>query len=315
MGCTVRHHRVHAGTETFAGQGVEPRCVAPGGPLRGTGDERGAELRALSDSPWLQGLTGAEKGDLVRSAELRMVNRGAFLFREGDETSTVFLLIKGRVKLVRTAPDGREVILRFLGPGHPFGFVASLLGSAQRISAQVVEASAVLAWTHEELLRRMLDIPQLGINLARLTAERLQAGWDRIQELSTERVEQRVARAVMRLGASIGQPAEDEVALELLVSEQELAELAGTSPYTISRVLSHWKRLGVARVWRRRVLIEHPHTFDLLYAQGMVGPARHPASVQVRAAGEGRVAEPTAGRPSIALRPRTTTQLQSCGTK
>src|SRR5438132_4840284 len=199
MNCTVRHRRVHSGAAILAGQGAKSGCVAHGASLSGTGDAPGAELRAWNDSSWLQGLESAEKSDLMRSAELRMVNRGAFLFRQGDETSTIFLLIKGRVKLVRTAPGGREVILRFTGPGHPFGFVASLLGGPRRNSAQAVEPSTVLAWAGTELLHRMLDLPQLGINLARIIAEHLEATWGRLEDLSTERVEQRVARAVMRL--------------------------------------------------------------------------------------------------------------------
>ena len=167
------------------------------------------------------------------------------------------------------------------------------------------EASTVLAWARAKL-HRMRDLPELEISLARLTAEQLETQRYGVQDLTTERVEQRATRARMRTGCAIARQTGGEVALELHISEQELAKLAATTTF-INRILSHWKRLGAARAGCRRALIERPHTFDRPCAQGISGVALHTDSVLSRAAGKGRLVETFAGGPSIVVRTRNDT--------
>jgi CRP-like cAMP-binding protein len=80
-----------------------------------------------------------------------------------------------------------------------------------------------------------------------------------LQELATERVAQRVARALLRLAAQLGEKTETGVRIDLPLSRQSLAELTGTTLYTVSRLLSAWESEGLLEVGRERVTIRSPH--------------------------------------------------------
>jgi CRP-like cAMP-binding protein len=82
---------------------------------------------------------------------------------------------------------------------------------------------------------------------------------DRYQELATERVEQRVARALLRLARQVGQKEEDGILINLPLSREDLAEMIGTTLYTVSRILSRWEHQGLVKTGRERVLIRNPH--------------------------------------------------------
>jgi CRP-like cAMP-binding protein len=82
---------------------------------------------------------------------------------------------------------------------------------------------------------------------------------DRYQELATERVERRVARALLRLARQVGQKEEDGVLIGLPLSREDLAEMTGTTLYTVSRILSGWEHQGLVEAGRERVFIRDPH--------------------------------------------------------
>jgi len=82
---------------------------------------------------------------------------------------------------------------------------------------------------------------------------------DRYQELMTERVEQRVARALLRLARQVGQKADKGVLIGLPLSREDLAEMTGTTLYTVSRILSRWEDQDLVETGRERVLIRQPH--------------------------------------------------------
>jgi CRP-like cAMP-binding protein len=90
-------------------------------------------------------------------------------------------------------------------------------------------------------------------------AQRLQEFQGQIRTLSTERVERRLARVLLRLVCQVGRKIEDGVLIDLSVTRQDLAEMSGTTLYTVSRILSQWERQGLVDSGRERVVIRNPH--------------------------------------------------------
>jgi CRP-like cAMP-binding protein len=92
-----------------------------------------------------------------------------------------------------------------------------------------------------------------------LLAGRLQELQDRYRELATERVERRVARALLRLARQTGRKVENGVLIDFPLTREDLAEMTGTTLYTVSRILSGWEKEGLIETGRQRVLIRSPH--------------------------------------------------------
>jgi CRP-like cAMP-binding protein len=101
--------------------------------------------------------------------------------------------------------------------------------------------------------------PRISINAVRILANRVREFQDRVRELSTERVERRIARALLRLVRQAGKKVPEGVLIDLPLSRQDLAQMTGTTLFTVSRTLSQWESRGIIQSGRERVIICFPH--------------------------------------------------------
>jgi len=209
----------------------------------------------LRRCPLFHNVGAAQVRAVLRNTGTRCVGRGGFYFRQGDRATEVYVLIRGRVKLVRCRPEARRGILQFILPMEPFGYEAALGGAGHVVSAQASEESEALVWHATALVHIMTSHPMIARNSLRLMAERIQGKWERINGLLTESLEQRVARALLLLGSRIGRRAERSPAIELTLNHQDLAAFVGTTPFTISRIFSGWRRHRIVDAGRGWVVI------------------------------------------------------------
>jgi len=169
---------------------------------------------------------------------------GRFFFHQGDPAKVLYVLIEGHVKFHASNARGQQVLLRAIGPGETFGAVAALGDAFHPASAQAIGNCAALGWESDVISGLMGQFPRLALNAVRFLAGRVEEFQDRYRELSTERVERRVAHALLRLARQMGKQVEGGVLIELAFSRQDIAEMAGTTLFTASRVLSAWEQQG-----------------------------------------------------------------------
>jgi len=100
--------------------------------------------------------------------------------------------------------------------------------------------------------------PYLSFDLMKLMTGYIQEMQERYRELATEKVQRRIALVLLRLTSQMGTKSADG-RIELTFTRQDLAEMAGTTLYTVSRVLSEWEKRGLVESGRERVLIRNPH--------------------------------------------------------
>lgn len=203
-----------------------------------------------------EGLTADQRQAWVVAARARDYARSAVIARQGDAATDLYLVVSGFLKVVQTTTDGHEMIVRFTGPGEPFGGVVALEGAAYPVTALAAQATRVLGW-HVNVLQALLDkTPQVRTNLMREMAAHMTDAFTRVHELSTARVGQRIAHALLRLMRQCGRPgAHGGIVLTQTLTRQELADLTGTTLYTVSRTLSQWTSDGVLGSEGRRLVI------------------------------------------------------------
>jgi CRP-like cAMP-binding protein len=214
----------------------------------------------LAESQPFRGLSAANLQAVLQVAQCRQVERNAFFFHQGDPATTFYLLAQGEAKLTRMTSEGHQMLVRFAKPGECFGVIAVLNNTVYTLSSQAVTDCLALVCDGETLARLMEHYPRIALNVLGLVAGHYTRLLDRYQELVTERVEQRVARVLLRLARQAGQRTEDGVLIGLPLSREDLAEMTGTTLYTVSRILSRWEHQGLVEAGRRRILIRHPHT-------------------------------------------------------
>lgn len=159
----------------------------------------------LAGIPLFRGLD--HDGLLAAAGDARLVRAaaGRTFFREGEPARSFFVLHRGRVKFTQISAEGHEVILRVIGSGEPFGGVAAVADNvAYPITARAVEPSEAYSWDGKRITALMHRFPPVAINAARMIAERLHELQRQRRELMTERVERRIARALLRLAEQAG---------------------------------------------------------------------------------------------------------------
>lgn len=184
---------------------------------------------------------------------------GATLFREGDPAQKVYLVLKGRFKLSKQHEDGKEVIVRYIKSGEMTAAVSVFSGKNYPVTAQAVGPSEAVGWDRETMLELMNAQPQIAINLLGVVVERMEDVQNRYLELQVERVEQRVARALLRIMKISGRRIEEGVLIDFRLSRQDLANYTGTTLYTASRTLSSWEKKGWIRSGREKIIVVDPH--------------------------------------------------------
>lgn len=208
------------------------------------------------------GLTGTERQAWLQEARLRDVRRGDVVARQGEPADAFCLVESGLLKLLQLTPDGRELIVRFVGPAEPFGGVVALQGAAYPVTALAATPARLRVWPRETLARLLEAFPQVRHNITREMAQHMTDALTRVRELSTERVAQRLAHTLLRLMRQVGQATPDGVLIAHPLTRQELADLTGTTLYTVSRTLSKWQADGVLQASARRLLVRSPDRLE-----------------------------------------------------
>jgi CRP-like cAMP-binding protein len=114
-------------------------------------------------------------------------------------------------------------------------------------------------------MRQVLETePRVTLNAVQFVAGRLHDLQRRHRQLMTERVERRVARALLRLVHEAGRRVDAGVEIDFPVSRQDIAEMTGTTLYTVSRLLSSWEERGIVRSGRQRIILTKPHALVVL---------------------------------------------------
>jgi CRP-like cAMP-binding protein len=199
----------------------------------------------LSGVQFFRGIREDGIADIIERSRTAKFGAEEYLFFQGDPANVFYIVVEGRIKLTQVNEEGVQVILSYPGPGEAFGIIAVLREMAFPVSAEAVADTECLAWDEGTLKQMILAYPQLGLNAIQILSKFILDFQDRIKELSSERVEQRVARALLRLVEKQPDETEEPLVINFKLTRQDVAELSGATLFTISRILSAWEREGL----------------------------------------------------------------------
>lgn len=213
----------------------------------------------LRKIPLFANLDGQGLQTIEDAAHVLKVEEENFLFYQDDPVERIYVLEEGRVKLTQIAPDGQQVIMRVVTPGMMIAAIGIVSGAVYPVTGQAAEDSKLIYWTQREMLALIERFPKLALNAMQVLAGHVREFQDRYRELATERVERRLARTVIRLASQAGRKVDEGVLIDLPLTRQDLAEMTGTTLYTVSRIVSQWENQGLVQAGRERILIRFPH--------------------------------------------------------
>ena len=193
----------------------------------------------MSISPLFLGLNEADRAALNRRAHARTFAQGENLFSQGDSASELFVITKGRVKVWRASEDGGVLTLTLLGAGQPIGTFGTTDNRVNHANATAITPVEALAWRIEDLRQLMDESPTLASNVLRTVTNYAEQLIERLEEVASVPVEQRIARTLIRMARRVH--GEQIDGCELPLSRQDLADLTSATLPTVSRIMSRWR--------------------------------------------------------------------------
>jgi CRP/FNR family transcriptional regulator, nitrogen oxide reductase regulator len=219
-------------------------------------------LSEMSEALLFQGLGSIALKRIFGVAVESSMRASETLFHQGDEANRLYLVVSGVVKLSQVTANGTSHVLRLMSAGDVIGCVAVFNRFPYPVTAGVEEDATLISWAEPQFRHLMEDHPELMANALRTVGQRTQEFVARLGEVNGATAEQKVARAVLRLARQAGVKEADGVRVGM--TRQDLADMTGITYFTVSRIVSNWKRLGLVEADRREILIKKPHALMLL---------------------------------------------------
>lgn len=221
----------------------------------------------LKNIPLFSELNEKDLDRIIQIANKKRYHKDNIILIEEEVGSTMFIILAGRVKISRISDDGREVILSILSDGDFFGEMSLLDGHTRSANVTAIEDSELLVIRREEFLQTLRDYPQVAINLLKELAQRIRKSDEHIKSLSLQDATGRVASTLLRISEDSGLFRKGQVEISELPLQQDLANMAGTSRETISRVIKSLSEDGYLRKQGGKIIILDYEKFRIKFSK------------------------------------------------
>jgi len=205
------------------------------------------KIKALKQSFIFSTLNEDELIELANLATERSFMPGEFIFWDGDTAEWFYIVVEGRVKVLKHSSLGKDFIIAFFGSGEMFGEVDDFEDKPYPASAQAVIETKVLGIKKEHFISFIVQHPQVFLRIISILGGRLRDAQNRLKDLAGERIEQRLAHTLLMLSSKLG--------ATIPFTRQELADMAGTTTETTIRFMSRLKDAGIISSARGKVNI------------------------------------------------------------
>ncbi len=221
--------------------------------------ERHARKTMLEEIPILSSLSPRDWEKVKDLFVKKRFGKDEYIFFEGDPSSWLGVVLEGRVKMIKHSGTGKDVVLDLIAPGEMLGEAAAFNEEPHPVTAQAMEPTVMAIIHQDDYLRLLKQYPALTLRVIEEQGRQLREAQETIKSMAVERVERRIARILLKLAATTGSSSEDGITIELPLTRQDIAEMAGTTVETAIRTMSRFRKKGLVQTKRRRVTIREPH--------------------------------------------------------
>ncbi|MDE5641060.1 MAG: Crp/Fnr family transcriptional regulator [Bifidobacterium castoris] len=223
-------------------------------------DETYREDNALLQTALFRHVSAEQAEELLPALHHETVQKGDCIFREGDTDQRMYVIESGRVKLTRKSIDDRVQLLSIQARGEVLGEIPVFDpdGGPRTASAIAMMNDTRLVWLEHDALFRWLDkYPRVAVDMLQVLAHRMRANNERIADLVFMDVPARLAKTLLDLASRFGKPGEAGLQVPHDLTQEEMAQLVGSSRETVNKALMDFANRGwIAREGRTIVIYQ-----------------------------------------------------------
>ncbi len=198
------------------------------------------DVSTLRRVPLFRDFTDEELSEVLATVTDRRFPKHQFVVREGDRGDAFFMIAAGSVAVCRVTPDGRETILSVLKEGDYFGEMSMLDSSLRSASIKTLTDVELGEIRQDEFLGLLERNPKIGKLLVIELSERLRAANALIAATTSQDIRARLASLLLKLAEQFGEPVENGTRITLRLTNQEMANMIGTTRETVNRTLNRF---------------------------------------------------------------------------
>ena len=209
----------------------------------------------LKRIPLFKDCSEEELGALGGMLQKREFSKDGTILQRDEPGDALFVIVKGKVKVVLYGETGREIILSILQDGDFFGEMALVDGSTRSASVVAQTSSQLLVLKRQDFINQVMQKPEIGLKVLTEMSSRLREADEKIGTLALYDVYGRLARLLIHLAEREGEEKEDGVLIAKRPTHQDLAAMIGTSRETVSRALSDFAKRGLIQMEGKQIFI------------------------------------------------------------
>jgi len=221
-----------------------------------------ALLELLRQTPYLRSLPADDLAALATRLRERRYHAGDVIFRKGDSSHGLGVVLQGRVRTVTTSPEGREQVLKVFGPGRTFADIAVFDDEPQPAEAIADSESTVVFIPRADLLDLLKRHPDAAIDVIRLFASRLRAYKQMVEDLSLRTVVARIARLLVDRARGAQMLVEESASSSPEYTQDAIAAMVGSVREVVQRGLKTLEHAGLIHMTRGRIQIIDVEALD-----------------------------------------------------
>ncbi len=213
------------------------------------------EMTLLKQIPLFSDLPSEHLSALAHALERRTFSKGQLIVRQGEPGKSLYVIISGQVRIYTISPDGHEVGVTIFDEGDFFGEIALLLNTPRIANVEAMQTTQVLVLHQQAFQQHLLSDPVTALRITEAIVERLRHTTESMEEMTSLSVRERMARRLVELAQRYGVAQDNGVLIDMDLSQEAMASMAGTTRESANRALSTLRDMGIVQIDRVRILI------------------------------------------------------------
>jgi len=217
------------------------------------------EIESLRNIQLFSSLSDEELRLVSDKLVLKRFRKNEIILQEEDTNEYMYIILDGKVKVIQTTEDGKEILLAIHQSGDSFGEMSLIDGKTSPATVLATENSAVAIVSKKDFYFILETQKKVLNNLLLLLCSRHRESWEKIQMLNYKNASHRVKILFLMLSDKYGEKTPEGITLNIKLTHQEIAEMTGMTRETVTRVLDKWQRDGEINVLKNKFIHMRPN--------------------------------------------------------
>ena len=220
--------------------------------------------RLLAHVSLFSSLDDADLDKLLKLTSTRHLEEGEVLFRKGEPGRQLYGVLEGRLKVVNTGADGKDVVFGLMGPGEVIGEISLIDGYPRSAAVVALEACELLTLHRRDLNPFIERHPKFAFQLAGVLAGRLRRLSEHTEDSLFHSLRIRLAKKLFSLMKEYGDETPEGIFINVRLAQQDLADLVGGTRESINKQLRSWEEEGVVKLQRTKITVLLPDALEAI---------------------------------------------------